>query len=239
MKSIIWSCQITFFILVINFNIYSQNNIGIISEIGIGSYKMSDLKKLNQEELSNLPFQAKIISNYPNYVYYKISPELQVNNLFSLGFSYSFNSTGSRISRIDYSGEYLFDTRIQSNSYGIFCAFSKTIYYYFIVSIAGECGDIEDKFSYNQLLQITDYKTTNQDTYTSSNIYFEPQIKLSFKYSFIQTGFKIGYLYQFGSEDLTDKKSQNFTISGSDTKAEWQGLRYGVFLTLLYKIKNK
>jgi len=42
---------------------------------------------------------------------------------FYFGFVYTFQTTGSRVSSVDYSGEYRFDTKINCNSPGFMLQF--------------------------------------------------------------------------------------------------------------------
>ena len=83
-------------------------------QTGYGFYNMSSLKRNTRY----LPFDTKTVSNYPAYQYYKPMIKLVTRN-FEFGVVYLFQTTGSRISSKDYSGEYRYDTKINSNSPGV------------------------------------------------------------------------------------------------------------------------
>ena len=103
------------FLLYISSLVAQDVKIGL--QTGYGFYNMTTLSSLTNDILQQLPFDAKIISNYPPYIYYQPRVIFSSNNL-EYGFSYTFLTTGSRISSKDYSGEYKFDTSIDGNCLG-------------------------------------------------------------------------------------------------------------------------
>ena len=82
-------------------------------ESGLGSYCMKGMKDFNSTIFKSLPFEAKQVSNYPTYFYYQPLVAFHYKWL-TLGMKGGYISSGSRISSVDYSGDYLFDTRIRS-----------------------------------------------------------------------------------------------------------------------------
>jgi hypothetical protein len=85
---------------------------------GFRTYGMGDLKSLNQSVQKTIPFDTRVVSGFPPYLYFRPMISLHRES-FSLGVLASFQSTGSRVSAKDYSAEYRFDIRIHSFQYGI------------------------------------------------------------------------------------------------------------------------
>lgn len=98
--------------------LFSQE-LNFILGSGVGSYKMDDLKEFNNIVLKSLPFDARITNNFPIYWNYKSSILYSFKKLLTAGITWSYQSTGSRLSRVDYSGVYSFDSRIRSSTPGI------------------------------------------------------------------------------------------------------------------------
>src|SRR4030042_3249631 len=108
---------LTFLLIVIDFHFLNAQNINICFQAGYGFYDMSTFSEINKTVLKQLPFEANIVSNYPAYRYYQ--PMIKTNKgLYDLGMLYLFQTTGSRISSKDYSGEYRFDAKINGHSLG-------------------------------------------------------------------------------------------------------------------------
>src|SRR5664279_3720846 len=92
----------TLIILICVHSVVFCQQLNLVLEPGIGSYGMKDLKELNKMNLSSLPFDAKATSNFPAYWYNKLLFEYSLKKLLTAGFTFSYQSTGSRISRVDY-----------------------------------------------------------------------------------------------------------------------------------------
>ena len=85
-------------------------------QLGTGFYSMSGLKSINNEVVRSLQFDSEIVSDFPPYFAYR--PFILFNfGSYKFGIRYTFNSTGSRVSSKDYSGEYRFDMKIRSPSF--------------------------------------------------------------------------------------------------------------------------
>ncbi|MDP4273492.1 MAG: hypothetical protein Q8907_04360 [Bacteroidota bacterium] len=106
-----------FFISVFVFYIMGlkAQDIRLSFQTGYGFYNMKSLSDFTKEAYKSLPFEAKIISNYPPYFYYQPAIKFS-NDRFGIGLVYLFQTTGARISSKDYSGEYLYDSKINCYS---------------------------------------------------------------------------------------------------------------------------
>jgi len=236
MKKIVISIVI---ILVLHNCTYSQNfKFGFTT--GIGTYSMSDLKIINDAVIEYLPFDTKIVSDFPPYLFYQPKIILEFNTL-SLGLVYTFQSTGSRISGKDYSGEYRFDMKVNSHNPGIYAELgilSKPEYKFSVYSNAGlEFSNLK----INEYLNLEDSVIHNyEQSFKAMNYYVEPGIIATHTFtSKFSIGINAGYLIEFGKNGFYKDKKENELLdpSGHQTKPNWNGFRFGA--TIYYTINKK
>lgn len=205
---------------------YSQD-FKLSIQSGIGTYQMNDLKRMNRVLYSSLPFKAKMISNYPAYLYYKPGIGFSFNRL-SVGINTSLNSSGSRISSKDYSGVYLYDTRISCFAPGLYVDFQLlSLLKKYKVSITSEGGAIFSKFRYTENLTVNEQELANSDySYKAINYFVEPGLKVEAPLiSFLDLGINTGYVVQIGGESLNSR-----FYGSANMRTDWSGLRLGVSL---------
>lgn len=212
---------------------YSQDiELGI--QTGIGTYNMKDLKGLNEVFFKSLPFQVKMISNYPSYFYYKPTFLLSFNK-FRIGLQASYYSTGSRISSKDYSGEYLYDTRINCiapSVYGDFSLFQ--LFGKCKVMLYSEGGVTFSQLSLKEDLTVDNENLTNSSyAFKSRNYYIEPGLKLEYQLSkLMNIGLDAGYFAQFGKNDFVSDKNEVLNNRNETIGPDWSGLRVGLSLSV-------
>lgn len=212
--------------------LFSQN-LNFVLEQGLGSYRMHDLKEFNSMSLNSLPFDAKVTDNFPNYWNYKPSLVLSFKKLLAAGITCSYQSTGSRISRIDYSGEYSFDTKISAFSPGVFAEL------YFPlnklrISFNNEAGIEYSKLRLIEYLKISSDLKKDGYSFKSQNWYYEPTVRLSYPVLFFRLGIAAGYLFDLKKGTFLSTESSNINIKLSDGKlatADWSGIRFSATLS--------
>lgn len=201
---------------------------------GIGSYGMSDLKTLNEQVFPGIPFNTKLVSNFPSYIYYRPSV-LMYHDGYALGLVNTFQSTGSRISGKDYSGEYRFDMTISSNCPGIYferpitSAHNLQFTYYIIL------GCSFTKLKINEYYKVLDEQLNNEDIkFKSLNFYVEPGFNLQYPVKTFSVGINGGYYVPFGNEALYTDNNKKHSLYNSKTNQPitpgWNGFRMGISL---------
>lgn len=222
-------------------NGYSQK-FGIGFQSGVGSYSMSGLDNLNSYVINILPFDGKLVSNFPNYWYYKPSISLNFNK-GCVGIVSTFQSTGSRVSAKDYSGEYRFDLKVKSHNPGIFgeiALLTKEKMQFSISSIVGLTYSymIIDEYAivYNEKLK------NERIGYKALNYYFEPGLNFYYKVYFLLIGINGGYFFQFGDQGYYTGVNKNNTLLNPDTYSyitpDWNGFRAGLSLRYILNLKK-
>lgn len=217
---------------------YSQE-IKIGFKTGLGVYNMEDLKDLTSEIYSSLPFEAKVVSNYPSFIYYKPGLYRSLNK-FNLGVQVSFNSTGSRISSKDYSGEYKFDTKINGIAPSVYVDY--TLYSFsekFMIQLTFEGGIIFSEISFAEDLFINDQQILNKSySYKVQNYFFEPGFKIDYQlYEFFSIGLTGNYLSQFGNNVFESDDNGNLYHGENILGPDWSGLRIG--LSIMFSVPTK
>ena len=200
---------------------------------GIEGTLMHELKDFNTYIKSTIPFETKIISNFPAYWYYQPSLGILIRR-FGIGLNYSYNSTGSRISGKDYSGEYRFDMRLNKKSPGVF------VDYLLTVSDIGFClgaeltGGLMYSTLHTEQYLMVNNSTLSNDSYLfiSRNYFFQPGFNVTYSWHSFEFEINIGYLFQFGEGTFQNKSDKQLVLinnsTGNAIKPDWQGLKLGV-----------
>jgi len=211
-------------------------NIKFGIQTGIGTYNMSDLRNLNEVLTQKNPLNPKITSNYPPFIYYQPTIIFEFN-FINIGFLYSRQSSGSRISIKDYSGEYRFDSKINSNVFGILSEIRFNPSDKLEFKLYSELGVLQTSLKLSEFFEVNGQPNLNDNySFKSVNYYFEPGIKLSYPIKQFCAEFNLGYFSQFGEETLSGKETLT-NYDGDKIKADWSGLRCG--LSVFYKIPYK
>jgi len=225
----------------VTFNHILSQEVKIGIETGIGTYSMSDLKKINSEVQKIYPFDTKIVSDFPPYFYYQ--PVLSIKSgKISFGFVYSYQSTGSRISAKDYSGEYLFDMKVHSSSPGIYTDVDMWSKYGFSLSIYLTSKATFSKLRTNEYFTLLDSLLTNNiSNYRAINYNFEPGISLTRSVSHFTFGINAGYSVDFWEKAFHNTANKEIILinpgTGKKIKPNWSVFRFG--LSVIINLNKK
>ncbi|MFC0877713.1 hypothetical protein ACE01N_14035 [Saccharicrinis sp. FJH2] len=215
----------------------SSQNLQIDYGIDYQSYEMSNLKELTNTIFKTVPFDAQITSNFPPYARHQISGLYSINNNLKLGFSFTYLTTGSRISRADYSGSYNFDMIINGYSPGIKGQVKisdfKLVSMYFYNSI----GLTFSILKLNESLNIVEYEPhTSIDNFISTNMFFEPGLRLEHNISDFCFSLNSGYNFSILKGDLKYKKDKRYILTDEheeSLQANWSGFYIGLAVGII------
>lgn len=204
-------------------------------QVGWGTYQMAELSEYFNEV--EIPLDTRVVEDYPPYLYYQ--PELSWgNDTFSIGISYSFQSTGARISVKDYSGEYRMDSRIKSHAPAILYKRRIMLFEGFQQRIYCKAGAgftrmvLEEYFELENTVEF-------DDAYEFSSVsgFVEPGISVAYSYRFMTWSMNLGYFLQYYSSPLKEEEyGYTFWASNYNTNARpnWSGVRIG--LTMSFRL---
>jgi hypothetical protein len=198
---------------------------------------MKELKTLN--DAMQPDFDSKLVNDFPAWFYYKPSLRISLEK-FTIGLTYTYQSTGSRISARDYSGEYRFDMKVHSNNVGLYFAMDALTRNKSRLSVYAEPGLSFSGLGINQYLYLLGSVIDDQTVkFKAMNFYLEPGIGYSYAaFPFFTATVNLGYYLQAGKQDFhkdgdKDRKLVN-PITDESIKPRWNGIRFGI--TLMYTI---
>lgn len=216
------------FILSASFGIKAQD-ITISYSAGYGSFKMNDMNGL-LEYIQTLPrpdgngnaLGAAIVDNFPGYVIHTLNIGYKIRKQ-ELGFVTGYQTTGGKLSRIDYSGNYDYKAILNGFRLGFYY---RNYFYTFNVdskrniAFFGEISPnavlssikVTEKFNIGETPLIDE-----KNEYTNVSFSIVPQIGTKFNLT-SKIGFQatIGYDINIGTE--VNKLPTN-------PKIDWSGLR--------------
>jgi len=226
-------------LMLIVFNqLYSQEfKIGY--QQGIGKYSMSGLKDINKGIQPDLPFETEIVSDFPVYWYYRPSVSLKFKEL-EIGLVYSFQSTGSRISAKDYSGEYRFDMKVKSHNPGIFIGFDFIERNKMSYAVYSALGVTFSNLNMNEYLYVQETIVLNDDIkFKGLNYYLESGISLCYPVKFIDFAIYLWYCFPFGDQAFYTQNNKDYVlidpVSSESVKPDWGGFRIGLSAYFTFK----
>lgn len=212
-------------------------DINVSLQTGYGFYSMRSLELITDKSAKELPFNAKIISNYPAYHYYQPMIKLSKPN-FDFGFVYTFQTTGSRISYKDYSGEYRLDSKINCNSPGIIFIYRGNGISKLKAGISLKTGINFSVLKWTEYLKV-DNVVNNNLKFRSQSFYFEPGVNLTYSIDRLSFELNLEYYKEFSRENyLQSGDSKNYIPVNKKFNGEdiWDGFRLGITFTYtLYK----
>ncbi|MDD4109281.1 MAG: hypothetical protein PHH93_11235, partial [Prolixibacteraceae bacterium] len=211
--------SLTILITLLSVTVFSQ--IIIEANYGYGLYSLKDLKDMNSEVLKNLPVEGKITDDFPDQPYYGIGIYYQTSELIAIGITGFYNTTGSRISYKDFSGELKIDNILTSYSPGI------SIRFKLLDKRLKLFEENKISYSFSKLKMHEEVLNSAEEmTFKSSGLQFEPRFRLSYNISALELGLNAGYLIDFpGKNRLVGDKDAilQYTNSGDEIKTNWSG----------------
>jgi hypothetical protein len=209
-----------------------SQQVKIAFQTGIATFAMNEMQRLNDHIISSLAFDTRLTSDFPPYIYYRPMIMMKFNRS-SLGVMYAFQSTGSRITGKDYSGEYRFDMKIKSKSPGVYLDLDVVSMKQAILSVYTIFGWFASYLEINEIFTIPgiiDVDYTYE--YKSYNYSLEPGINFSYPVKFAGVALNAGYLIQMGKQAFYADKNMDNIIYDAKTrqpvKPGWSGLRIGL-----------
>lgn len=203
----------------------TQYKLKIGFTVGATYFIEKDLKQLNTDVIKSLPLNVQTINNFPPYFSYGSYILSVLSPKFSIGPSYQFYTTGSRIGAKDYSGSYSFDQIISAHSLGILTELLITkneksvVYFESIVGIHLAIWKMEEKYN------ISDQEEKTTEKLRAIKPFIYPGLKYSFPIaSSLGIAVKAGYSF-----DLAGKfRPESNPEIKSDTKVSFSGPRLSV-----------
>lgn len=221
-------------VLIFLCEIAEAKNFKIGLQTGYGTYNMSDFKKLVTDYYSKLPFNSSLSENFPPYIYYQVNTEFGFKKVWSIGPSFSIHSTGSRISKKDYTGFFYSDYTVKNISISLkttyFLKQNKSVKIY----LFNESGTIFGKLNTQTELKIENYPNYNSyvsDDLSNIELYIEPGAEFLVPVSRNELGLSVSYclpITNWGYFLAENKKMKLYKDGLNLVNNGWSGFRIGV-----------
>lgn len=228
--------KIALIVIIIFFVAYNANSqefkIGISS--GVGTYSMLGLKKINNLLSRTLDFDTKIVANFPPFFYFQPSLIMQYEKI-AVGFVFTHCSTGSRISGKDYSGEYYFDMKVNSNSPGLYFDIPFMPKHRFNISFYTIAAASFSNLNIHEYLSLSENVLTDEFIkFKALSLHFQPGVKFSYSFKKFIFAIDASALAQLASQDFytgNDPENKLYLNYSETIKPQWGGLRTGLALS--------
>lgn len=199
---------------------------------GYGSYSMKDLKQLNETISSELQFTTGIENNFPMYWFFRPSISLVFKN-YEIAINYGFQSTGSRVSAKDYSGEYFLDLEVESHSPGILIAIKLNDFNQFSLNLYTNVGVYYTNLKLEESFTLDNESLINESiSLKGFNYFFEPGLRLNYPINSFNLALNAGYNIQLGEQGFYAENNKKYELRNPNTNnivsPGWNGIRIGL-----------
>ncbi|MEI6434561.1 MAG: hypothetical protein WCP32_06940 [Bacteroidota bacterium] len=188
---------------------------------------MSDLKKMNEDAISQSPFETKVVNDFPAWFVFRASVAIVIYEHFKVGVVYNHSSTGSRVSSADYSGEYKFDILARGNSVGLLLGYKVFRYKKLDIQFNAIIGAMLSSCSFNEDLQVYGLRQSDALSMKSASLCINPEVGINYWFGILGAGVFGGYQYDFGG---------TLNVSGQKTtlSTNWSGFRVGITVMIMF-----
>lgn len=209
-------------------------------ESGYQGYNMKYLKEFTTDIPGKIPFLTKTLSNYPPYWNFGGFLGLANTLHYEIGLRYNFASTGAKISRVDYSGEYEFLSVINRNSTGIYF----TIPFYkpvrFMTKFVLDAGYLWTNLEMTESILLNDlFDETNLSNFKSDGFYLAPSLMISYNILPISIMCRAGYEINVSNKEFIGSDVDLPPKNSGDPKPNWSGafINFGIAYTFKNLLK--
>ena len=228
---------ITLLLFFISICGYSQS-LSVGFQTGVGTFKMSGLEALNTQVLQDIPFETELVSDFPAYWYFRPSVSLNFDQ-FSIGLLSTFQSTGSRVSAKDYSGEYRFDLKVKSHNPGVYADVELFRQDKIRLAFSSIVGLSLSRLTMEEYFVVLEEPITNDNyKFKALNFYVEPGLNSYYQVDFLIIGINAGYFIQFGKQAYYTNDNKDYKLVNPQTstpiKPDWNGFRIGLSICYVF-----
>ena len=206
------------------------------------TFRMTDLKGLNEELSKNYNVEGKVVSSFPPYIGYDATLSLQAKQ-HRIGFFWSYNSTGSRVSYSDYSGSSQYDQKLSSHQVGGYYGYAvplKNELWKLIPSL--RLGLIYTDYEIKSYLKIGDQSSSEKLDFVSKSILVSPGLLLQRDFlPWLFLSADLRYLIDIPQNLVwaRDHKTYLFNEQNTPLAAQWSGLRFVISVGVKLKESAK
>jgi hypothetical protein len=205
--------------------------VDIALNFGYATFKMTDLKHIQEEQLSNMPVDAKITNSFPGYLNISVDAVFYDSTYF-VGVLLGHTSTGGRINYTDYSGSITYDQLVTMNYNGLVAATKIATTKIGNLFIGTNLMMYFNKGQFNYSEIILGESATSSYTLESINVALGPFLQLHKRIGKIFLKASASYEFHIPTELTSDDPGSINILPASDGtfKVQADGLRLGIGL---------
>lgn len=235
MKDRFLKYYMTVFLAVQIFSVnLTAQGIRITVTAGAGTYRMQSMKTFIEKVNESLPFSPEVVDEFPPYWWYSADASIIYGD-FTWGLTINYNSTGSRVSLKDYSGEYLSDRKLIAVSPGITAGYLlPPLGDRFSLTPVADLGVLISGMEVDETLVAAGETVSDfHDNYRAFNFYANPSVRFAWTVSsMVSLELRTGYLLQFGGGQFKSKTHSGSGAGIYHASPDWTGLRCGLSVVI-------
>lgn len=219
--------KIVFVAILLLVPVSAWSQVSFSAEAGFATYKMDQLKGLNDLQKQSLPFDVQTVDNFNPGIDIGTSAQVKVFSDVLLGICYQYNTTGSRIGLRDYSGYYTFDQIVNGHFLGIGPEWIIDELKEYRISFSIMTGVLLTRIKMKETLSLSGEREQSSEYFSAFSIPVYPALKVSVPFKDWLDGFlTLGYLIDTGGEVHLRSNSSAVLMNGDESvKTEWSGFR--------------
>jgi len=199
---------------------------GFILGAGGASFRMSDMKYLQEHILSTYPVEGKITSSFPPFTNVSLTVFKQLYDHIRLGGTYSYSTTGGKSSYADYSGSIYTEMNAISHRLGAYLAYAVLGGDRLELNLNGHLDANYTNLTIQSYYTIYNFTDGLSNKYRSISPAISVGGELMYKLKKASLGLEAGYLVDLKG-DLKDTDEGNPLLDPNDTSrvlsSDWTG----------------
>lgn len=203
---------------------------------GYASYKMKDLKSLQEQMLASVPVDAEITSSFPSYWLYELSARL-ASPTKVVGAAFTYGSTGGRVYYSDYSGTIGSDQLLSFYEYSGSIGLQKK----FLNGHLNLLGEVKPGLTFSHL-EITSFESYSAVSYSGKanykglNVFVQPTVTAVGRFGQLGINGFVGYNANLIKGNLNEigNNDSYLSLNQNPVHADWSGWRVGGGLSFFF-----
>ncbi len=225
-------------LLLPSFTIQAQRT-GLQIAIGRASFRMDDMKYLQEYILSNYPVEGKIISSFPSHNMVGVNLIRKPLPNIKVGVGYAFSTTGGKMNYTDYSGS--LSTYIIASSYrlGAFISYDFLSSERLDLALFGRLDANMSQTELTTYLSASGYSNSASEKYRAISPNGSVGFELGYNLKNISLGLEGGYLVDRpGSlENVDNKRKFKDPVNNQRVlTTDWTGWRVALKANLWFSL---
>jgi len=199
---------------------------GFILGAGVASFRMSDMKYLQEDILSTYPVEGKSTSSFPPFTNASLTVFKQLYDHIRLGGTYSYSTTGGKSSYADYSGSIYTEMNAISHRLGAYLSYTVLGGDRLELNLNGHLDANYTNLTIQSYYTIYNFTDGLSNKYRSISPAISVGGELMYKLKKASLGLEAGYLVDLKG-DLKDTDEGNPLLDPNDTSrvlsSDWTG----------------